>query len=70
MGQAEANKILSVAKQKEYPKIGIQFIDPNPEDIPKNPIKIKSESTPKRLTLPSSPNLNLKERLELLKKGS
>jgi len=69
LGQAEANKILSVAKQKEYPKIGIQFIDPNPENIPKNPIKVKNESTPKRLILPS-PELNLKERIALLKKGS
>ena len=63
LGKAEANKILSVAKQKEYPKIGIQFIDPNPEDIPKNPDQLK---VPKRLTLPKS-KLTLKERIALHK---
>jgi hypothetical protein len=65
LGQPEANKILSVAKQKEYPKIGIQFIDPNPEDIPKNPNQLK---IPKRLTLPK-PKLSLKDRIAL-RKGS
>jgi len=66
LGKVEANKILSVAKQNEYPKIGIQFIDPNPEDIPINPNELKKQSTPKRLTL-SKPKLTLAERISLQK---
>ena len=45
-GQEKANTIIASAKQKEYPKIGIQYIDPHPEDIPDQP-SIK----PKRLIL-------------------
>lgn len=66
LGKAEANKILSTAKQKEYPKIGIRFVDPKPEDIPENPIKQRSKSPVKRLNLPK-PKLSLKERIALHK---
>lgn len=69
LGKAEANKILSTAKQKEYPKIGIRFIDPKPEDIPDNPIKQRSKLPIKRLTLPDKPKLSLKARIAL-QKGS
>ena len=68
LGQAEANKVSSVAKQKEYPKIGVQFIDPNPENIPANPDELRKQSF-KRLKLKIPKTLTLKERLQL-KKGS
>jgi hypothetical protein len=65
LGKAEANKILSVAKQKSYPKIGIRFIDPNPEDIPENPID-KAKRNVSKLDL-APPKLSLKEKLAQLK---
>lgn len=67
LGEAEANKILSVAKQKEYPKIGIQYCDPNPSDIPETPIEKAKKDKPKRLDLPK-PKINpLFDRLEKMK---
>jgi hypothetical protein len=65
LGKAEANKILSATKQKEFPKIGVRFIDPNPDQLPETPID-KAKKTPKRLTLPE-PKLTLKERLAKMK---
>jgi hypothetical protein len=51
LGQAEANKIVSEAKQNEYPKIGIQYIDPNPDLLPENPITIKRQQKPIKVRL-------------------
>jgi len=51
LGQAEANKILSVAKQNEYPKIGIQYVDPNPDLLPENPVEIKRKQKPSKVRL-------------------
>ena len=51
LGQKYANKISAEAKQKEYPQIGIQFIDPNPDKIPIDPEKKKRQEKPKRLNL-------------------
>jgi len=51
LGQAEANKIVSEAKPKEYPKIGILYIDPTPDLLPPDPIKEKNKKTPKRIRL-------------------
>jgi hypothetical protein len=51
LGQAEANKILSVAKQNEYPKIGIQYVDPNPDLLPENPDEIKRKQKPSKVRL-------------------
>jgi hypothetical protein len=65
LGKAEANKISAEAKQKEYPKVGIRFVDPNPELIPETPID-KAKRNVKRLDLPA-PKLTLKERLAQLK---
>ena len=65
LGKAEANKILSVAKQKGYPKVGIQFIDPNPDHIPETPID-KSKRNVQRLNLPK-PKLSLADKLSQLK---
>lgn len=51
LGQTYVNKISAKQKQKEYPQIGIQFIDPVPDKIPIDPIKKKSLLKPKRLKL-------------------
>lgn len=51
LGQTYANQISAKQKQKEYPQIGIQFIDPAPDKIPIDPIKKKSLLKPKRLKL-------------------
>lgn len=51
LGETYANKISAEAKQKEYPQIGIQFIDPNPEKIPIDPDKKKRQEKPVRLNL-------------------
>jgi len=49
LGQTCADKILADQKQKRHPQIGIQFIDPNPDQIPIDPNKKKQK--PKRLQL-------------------
>jgi len=67
LGKAEANKILSVAKQKSYPKIGIQYIDPNPDHIPETPIAKLKKGKPVRLDLPIPKSNPLFDRLEKLK---
>jgi hypothetical protein len=51
LGKVAANKIAADAKQKEYPQIGIRFIDPKPEDIPIDPEKEARQKKPKRLNL-------------------
>jgi len=51
LGQTYANKISAEQKQKEYPQIGIQFIDPDPESIPIDPEKKKRQEKPKRFKL-------------------
>jgi hypothetical protein len=51
LGQTFANKISAEAKQKEYPQIGIKFIDPNPEKIPIDPETKKHQKKPGRLNL-------------------
>lgn len=51
LGKTYANKISAEAKQKEYPQIGIQFIDPNPDKIPIDPETKKRQEKPKRLNL-------------------
>lgn len=66
LGKAEANKILSTAKQKGYPKIGVRFIDPNPDHIPETPID-KAKRNVKRLDLPLPETSSLADRLARLK---
>ena len=51
LGQTYANQISAKQKQKEYPQIGIQFIDPVPDKIPIDPTKKKLQLKPKRLKL-------------------
>lgn len=51
LGQPKANEISAAAKQKEYPQIGIRFIDPAPDQIPIDPETKKRQEKPKRLTI-------------------
>jgi hypothetical protein len=51
LGHTYANKISAEQAQKEYPQIGIQFIDPNPEKIPIDPEKKKRQQKPKRFKI-------------------
>jgi hypothetical protein len=60
LGQVSANKVSAAAKQKEYPQIGIRFIDPKPEDIPINPETKKRQEKPKRLKLTEPKKKKLK----------
>jgi len=51
LGQTYADKISATQKQKKYTQVGIQFIDPNPENIPIDPLNKKRQEKPKRLKL-------------------
>jgi hypothetical protein len=65
LGKTYANKISAEAKQKKYPQIGIQFIDPDPEKIPIDPEKKEHQEKPARLNLvkqQKTPLLKLKLR--------
>jgi len=63
LGQTYANQISAKQKQKKYPQIGIQFVDPAPDKIPIDPIKKKSLLKPKRLKLTQQTNPLLKYRI-------
>ena len=67
LGQTYANKISAKQKQKKYPQIGIQFIDPDPKSIPIDPEKKKRQEKPKRFKLTKethTPLLKLKLKLK------
>jgi hypothetical protein len=51
LGQTYANKISANQAQKKYSQVGIQFIDPNPDQIPIDPNKKKQQEKPKRFKL-------------------